>query len=409
MRVHSNGNIGIGTTTPTSLFSIKGSGNSAWTAYFNNPQTVASATGVYATVATPSTTVNAYCLYGTISAGGGYNHGVKGSAYNSSMQSTGQAFGVYGQAGGATTGYNFGVVGRLLGSNYGAGVFGCDNNNSEGYVGGSYAGYFVGKVRTTNDSPEKPTSGSWTGYSDIRLKKDTASFKQGMEVIRKIHPITYKFTGAGNLPSQTTNIGVSAQDIEFVAPYCVSSGKLVMTQSESSNFGADVIASLPADSAGISRAIVSVKTFNYDPLIYISINALNQLDSTVTALKKELIDTKTLLQSAIQSGGIKVEKNENSEDRKSSNGSALVAKLWQNNPNPFNQTTAIKCFIPEQNKAAMFLIFDMNGTLKRSIPVNGKGETSVTIYAKEFMAGMYHYSLIIDGQEIDTKKMILTE
>jgi hypothetical protein len=92
------------------------------------------------------------------------------------------------------------------------------------------------------------------------------------------------------------------------------------------------------------------------------------------------------------------------------NGSIdITAKLFQNNPNPFNQTSIIKCFIPETSKAASLLVFDMNGTLKKTIAVNGKGEVNVTINAKEFIAGMYYYSLIVDGQEIDTKKMILTE
>jgi len=99
------------------------------------------------------------------------------------------------------------------------------------------------------------------------------------------------------------------------------------------------------------------------------------------------------------------------DDKKSliSGGIAAEAKLWQNSPNPFNQTTNIKCFVPEQSKTATLLVFDMNGTLRKTIPVNGKSETNVTINAKELIAGMYHYSLIIDGHEIDTKKMILTE
>src|SRR6202007_2544807 len=42
----SSGNVGIGTTSPSSVFSVGGSGNSAWLSYFNNTSTVASATGL---------------------------------------------------------------------------------------------------------------------------------------------------------------------------------------------------------------------------------------------------------------------------------------------------------------------------------------------------------------------------
>ncbi|HXB42312.1 MAG TPA: hypothetical protein VNZ49_17365 [Bacteroidia bacterium] len=55
------------------------------------------------------------------------------------------------------------------------------------------------------------------------------------------------------------------------------------------------------------------------------------------------------------------------------------------------------------------MIFDLNGSLKKTITIIAKGEVNVTINGKELIAGMYNYSLIVDGQEIDTKKMILTE
>lgn len=54
------------------------------------------------------------------------------------------------------------------------------------------------------------------------------------------------------------------------------------------------------------------------------------------------------------------------------------------------------------------MIFDMQGTLLNQISIVEKGESFVTIHANQYKAGMYMYSLIIDGKEIDTKRMILT-
>jgi hypothetical protein len=51
----------------------------------------------------------------------------------------------------------------------------------------------------------------------------------------------------------------------------------------------------------------------------------------------------------------------------------------------------------------------MQGTLLKQYPLNTKGESSITIFANEFKAGMYLYSLITDGKETDTKRMILTQ
>jgi len=409
MRMHSNGFIGIGTTSPSSMLSVGGSGNSAYGAYIYNAQTVASACGLSASVASPVTSgYNAYALIGSITCGSStinaYSFGVRGSSYNSTAQSSGQAYGVYGQAGNAGSGYNYGVWGTLLGSNNGAGIVGSVGGTNFS-IPAQYAAYFDGQIRTTNDSPIKPTAGSWTGASDIRLKKDTASFKDGLNVLRKIHPITYKFTGAGGLPSQKTNIGISAQQVETVAPYCISSARLIVKQSESASFGADVVGTTQSDSSGSTNSIVNIKTFNYDPFIYMLINAVNQLDSSNSDLRKQLASLQGLVSRSLVPTGTEDQKEGILDEKKINNG----PRLSQNVPNPFNQATTIKCYVPEESKSANLMVFDLQGTLKKTIPVNGRGETFVTIQAKEFVAGMYHYSLIINGQEIDTKKMILTE
>ena len=58
---------------------------------------------------------------------------------------------------------------------------------------------------------------------------------------------------------------------------------------------------------------------------------------------------------------------------------------------------------------AVVYIFDMQGNMLRSIPVNDRGNVSVTIDGGELNAGMYIYSLIADGNEVASKRMILTK
>ena len=43
------------------------------------------------------------------------------------------------------------------------------------------------------------------------------------------------------------------------------------------------------------------------------------------------------------------------------------------------------------------------------IEVQGRGETSVTLDGRTLGAGMYIYSLVADGQEVATRRMILTD
>lgn len=86
-----------------------------------------------------------------------------------------------------------------------------------------------------------------------------------------------------------------------------------------------------------------------------------------------------------------------------------AAILNQNNPNPFTKETEITCFIPDKTKDVAIYIYNMQGKQVKYIPVFEKGKTKVNILDKELYPGMFFYSLIIDGKEIDTKKMILTK
>lgn len=85
------------------------------------------------------------------------------------------------------------------------------------------------------------------------------------------------------------------------------------------------------------------------------------------------------------------------------------ASLDQNIPNPFSRETKIGCFIPDGATTSMLYIYNMNGTQLQQYNVTGKGKQTVTIYGNSFEPGMYLYTLIIDGKEVDTKRMILTK
>ena len=84
-------------------------------------------------------------------------------------------------------------------------------------------------------------------------------------------------------------------------------------------------------------------------------------------------------------------------------------KLYQNSPNPFSDETIIKYFLPEDIIDAQIFIYDLNGTQIKRFDLIYKGDEEVTINGKELNAGMYLYSLIVDGKEIDIKRMILTD
>jgi hypothetical protein len=82
--------------------------------------------------------------------------------------------------------------------------------------------------------------------------------------------------------------------------------------------------------------------------------------------------------------------------------------LSQNAPNPFNENTVIKFYLPKHTKGASIKIFDATGTVFRLFTLNGFGSGSISIEANTLAPGNYHYSLLMDGYVADTKTMLVT-
>ena len=89
--------------------------------------------------------------------------------------------------------------------------------------------------------------------------------------------------------------------------------------------------------------------------------------------------------------------------------SGTVASLSQNRPNPFRTSTTIVCTVPESASSAYICIYDLSGSQKLRRDIEERGETGVNIEGNTLSPGMYVYSLIVDGAEIDSKRMILTD
>jgi hypothetical protein len=83
--------------------------------------------------------------------------------------------------------------------------------------------------------------------------------------------------------------------------------------------------------------------------------------------------------------------------------------LGQNYPNPFNQSTTISYSLPHNSSSAKIIITDASGRVFKNIFLEGQETGKVTIEAGTLPAGVYFYSLYVDNNLIDAKKMILTK
>lgn len=83
--------------------------------------------------------------------------------------------------------------------------------------------------------------------------------------------------------------------------------------------------------------------------------------------------------------------------------------LKQNVPNPFNKETVIEYEIQDITQVAYIIIYDLSGKQIQKYPVEGTAKGRLVIDGAALNAGMYLYSLVINGKEVDTKRMVLVK
>lgn len=183
--------------------------------------------------------------------------------------------------------------------------------------------------------------------------------------------------------NQSRQLGFIAQDLQKVFPELVEEGK-----------------------DGIMRV-------DYIGLIPVIVEGLKEQSRIIEEQNRKINELESLVESvSILNPVIEVRSAEQVSDIASTAISGVVieqCKLYQNAPNPFSVSTEIKYFLSEEVSKANLYIYDMQGKQLKNIPILSRGENTVHIQGAEFTAGMYIYTLIADGKEVDTKRMILTE
>jgi hypothetical protein len=209
--------------------------------------------------------------------------------------------------------------------------------------------------------------------SDRSLKENFDTLSGSLAKVKQLHGLYYNFKSSyTGVSSPKREIGFIAQDVEAIFP------ELVETNDK------------------------GMKGIAYQNLTAVLVEAIKEQDKKIELLQKDLntcCQKKTTIGSTNRSTSIiepEAIKNETTN------------WLAQNKPNPFNKETVIEYNIVQEGKGSI-LIFDMNGKLLKTIPVKIPGKGSVTITANDLAAGMYYYTLVVNDNEVDTKKMILTQ
>lgn len=361
LTVYHNGNVNIGSEQPTSNVSLS-VGNVAY-----------------------SDTTYHVSLGLHNPASGCYNIGGEGVAYSPTTRNTGRAFGLRGVAGNCTSGYNFGVLGALQGSQAGAAIFGTTSGKTLGLrVDERYAGYFDGNVKVTGS-----LQGNVVNSAEVNAKSTQTlrPINSALDGIASANPFMYIVRtqvpgiGTGVVPDSATLTGTVAPTSDPV----VSFGK--------SYYALDVNAVKQSFPALIIEDAQGNEYVNYTQLVPILVQAIKEL-------KTELDDLKEAVAS---SGTRKVNAATNIATNTLDEGWGSIS---QNTPNPFTGQSTVRVSVPDDASDAYVDILTLNGASVKRIPVsNGLSEVSLSSF--DFAPGTYLYTLVVNGKVSETRRMIV--
>ena len=326
-----------------------------------------------------------------------YNIGVEGVVTADSIRITDTNYGVLGIVTlmNNSHGRNYGVSG-MLGLGYsqtlnGAGVYGANSAyyySNPTNIQGLYAGYFDGPVSVSGVM----TAPNFFTLSDTRLSDNLVSLsekdnsgKVTMENILDMNVVEYNLKSRlGEMPTDIAP--EKAEEVRKSYEY-LKSQEDKMSSRRHYGVDAEELQKLYPDL--VLEGQDGYLSVNYSELVPLLIRSIQ-------VLKQELDDVKS-------KSNVRKRTSETGIDPSATSSGNV---LYQNTPNPFKEQTVIRFKLAEDTKDASICIFDMTGKTLKKLPVL-LGMESVSVNGYELGEGLFLYSLVVNGREIDTKKMVI--
>ena len=243
-------------------------------------------------------------------------------------------------------------------------------------------------VAVVQSSLRSVNSSGVSVVSDRRFKNNIRNLESGLSEILQLQPVRfdYKQRNAEEYPwdslARLNKVGFIAQDVEPLIPEAVSH---------------DVI-----------EDFYSLNQTDFIPYIVAGIQELNAIikeqqarieeqESKIEELQTLVLASEETTASAHRQNDIPAVPSINEN------------KLWSNTPNPFKQETHIRYALTNNVQNAQLCIYNLNGEQIACHRLSNRGQNDFTLRAGSLRPGIYLYSLIADGNVVDTHRMVVTE
>ncbi|MBK6484669.1 MAG: tail fiber domain-containing protein [Chitinophagales bacterium] len=233
-------------------------------------------------------------------------------------------------------------------------------------------------IQFSNTTATLTTGGVWTNASDKKLKNSFEDLDQ-QSVLDKINQLKIQRWHYIADLEPVTHIGPMAQD--FYAAFKVGNDTTIST----------------IDPAGVALIGIQELSAKNEELT----NQVDDLTSLVYELKAQLQSLDVSLSQCCAS-------HQQSKAASSDGNDNAGARLFAITPNPFSQKATITFSLPADASIAQLSITDANGKVVSTYSLSA-GSTEQIINANKLSAGVYQYSLIVNGKMMDSKQMVIVK
>ena len=249
-------------------------------------------------------------------------------------------------------------------------------------------GTFTNPITVYEKQPNLVNASGAAAISDRRYKNNIRNMGSGLAEILQLQPVRfdYKQIMDNESPwdslSRLNKVGFIAQDVAPIVPEAVNYDPF--------------------------EDLYLLNQTDFIPYMVAGIQELNAIiqaqNETILELKSRLETLEADNAAMVTPTFSNVQPNGNLETVKS-----VGNKLWSNVPNPFKQETRIRYALTEDVREAQLCIYDLSGKQLSCHRLNDRGESEFVLRAAALNPGIYLYSLIADGQVVDTHRMVVTE
>ncbi|MBC7641195.1 MAG: tail fiber domain-containing protein [Flavobacterium sp.] len=237
-----------------------------------------------------------------------------------------------------------------------AGIYGQTRNSN----GNQWDSFFEGDVFI---------GGTYQG-SDAKLKDNVKPESSILAKLLLLKPVTYNYKEISEMNLTKGNQhGFISQELATVFPELTRD-----------------ISKPVFDKEGKVVSKFDFKAVNYNGLISVLTAGINELNNELKSLKQELSEIKATT--------------------KTNDANNQGFFMEQNIPNPFADQTVFRYQLPNGTTTAEIAVFDMTGKPIKSFVVTNS-QKEITIKSTEIRTGLFIYSLVQNGQELITERMIV--